>query len=86
MNASWISVKNTRNEQFDAYLSLPPTGRGQGLSFFKRFLALTNTFGPLRINTQQMATVSSRPISSGGKAEKLNWPTIPKALSAAWAF
>lgn len=31
MNASWISVKNTRNEQFDAYLSLPPTGRGPGL-------------------------------------------------------
>ena len=31
MNASWISVKNTRNEQFDAYVSLPPTGRGPGL-------------------------------------------------------
>ncbi|MBU6142656.1 MAG: dienelactone hydrolase family protein [Betaproteobacteria bacterium] len=31
MNASWISIKNTRNEQFDAYLSLPPTGRGPGL-------------------------------------------------------
>ena len=31
MNASWISVKNTRNEQFDAYLSLPPLGRGPGL-------------------------------------------------------
>ncbi len=31
MNASWISVKNTRNEQFDAYLSLPPTGHGPGL-------------------------------------------------------
>jgi len=31
MNASWISVNNTRNEQFDAYLSLPPTGRGPGL-------------------------------------------------------
>lgn len=31
MNASWISVKNTRNEQFDAYVSLPPAGRGPGL-------------------------------------------------------
>ena len=31
MNASWISVKNTHNEQFDAYLSLPPSGRGPGL-------------------------------------------------------
>ncbi|NBW00550.1 MAG: dienelactone hydrolase family protein [Betaproteobacteria bacterium] len=31
MNASWISVKNTQDEQFDAYLSLPPTGRGPGL-------------------------------------------------------
>ncbi|MFM7965207.1 MAG: dienelactone hydrolase family protein [Betaproteobacteria bacterium] len=31
MHASWISVKNTRNEQFDAYVSLPPTGRGPGL-------------------------------------------------------
>lgn len=31
MNASWISVKNAKGEQFDAYLSLPPLGRGPGL-------------------------------------------------------
>jgi carboxymethylenebutenolidase len=31
MSKSWISVSNASGEKFDAYLSLPPTGRGPGL-------------------------------------------------------
>ena len=31
MNQSWIKVNNDRGETFDAYLSLPPTGKGPGL-------------------------------------------------------
>ncbi len=31
MSKSWISVTNDRGERFDAYLSLPPTGKGPGL-------------------------------------------------------
>jgi carboxymethylenebutenolidase len=31
MSKSWISVTNQAGETFDAYLSLPPTGKGPGL-------------------------------------------------------
>ena len=31
MSKSWISVSNSHGEKFDAYLSLPPTGKGPGL-------------------------------------------------------
>lgn len=31
MSQSWISVTNDNGEKFDAYLSLPPTGKGPGL-------------------------------------------------------
>jgi carboxymethylenebutenolidase len=31
MSRSWISIRNHQGEQFDAYLSLPPTGKGPGL-------------------------------------------------------
>lgn len=31
MSKSWISVSNDSGERFDAYLSLPPTGKGPGL-------------------------------------------------------
>lgn len=31
MSKSWISVTNDSGERFDAYLSLPPTGKGPGL-------------------------------------------------------
>jgi carboxymethylenebutenolidase len=31
MSKSWISVTNHAGEKFDAYLSLPPTGKGPGL-------------------------------------------------------
>jgi carboxymethylenebutenolidase len=31
MTASWVSIAGSKGEQFDAYLSLPPTGRGPGL-------------------------------------------------------
>ncbi len=31
MNTSWISVAGAKGESFDAYLSLPPTGKGPGL-------------------------------------------------------
>lgn len=31
MSTSWISVTNASGEKFDAYLSLPPTGKGPGL-------------------------------------------------------
>lgn len=31
MNSSWISIKADNGQSFDAYLSLPPTGKGPGL-------------------------------------------------------
>lgn len=31
MSKSWISVRNASGETFDAYVSLPPTGKGPGL-------------------------------------------------------
>ena len=31
MSQSWISIKNEQGEKFDAYLSLPPTGKGPGI-------------------------------------------------------
>lgn len=31
MSKSWISVSNAAGEKFDAYLSLPPTGKGPGI-------------------------------------------------------
>lgn len=65
MNSSTISIPSHDGRQFDAYLSLPPTGRGPGLVIIQEIWGVNDHITAVADLVTTAQTLRARPEVSG---------------------